>query len=189
MAGISGAHHRKRSRLTGFDQTRIEARHLGRATHVEIQIAAPKLLDALDGLAGLEPSLDDFEVMALIAAGAFGDLVDDRRQVGMEHAKPDYVGVGGTQNARARDPRHSRCQKIPATDHRLLPGHAHQSVRGHVAVTRSLRFPRRRMMSVKSLRNALACAELRSRGRSISTVTYCPIRPGDGVMIAIRSAR
>jgi hypothetical protein len=30
---------------------------------------------------------------------------------------------------------------------------------------------------------------LRSRGRPMSTVTYCPMRPGDGVIIAIRSAR
>ena len=57
------------------------------------------------------------------------------------------------------------------------------------AATLGAPLPSRCMISVSSVRNLLASTELRSRGRSRSTVTYWPIWPGDGVMIAIRSAR
>src|SRR5262249_24602297 len=171
------AHNSERRRPARFDDARVEPRDLRRAAHIEVEIAAPELLDAVDRLSGLEARLDHIEVVTLVAAGALGDLVDHGGQVGMQHPEPHGVGVRGAQDGRACDHRGCGDEQAPTIDHGVL-----------------LQWPlaqllSRRMISVSSRRSALACAELRSRGRGMSTVTYSPTRPGEDVMMAMRAAR
>src|SRR5262249_43305140 len=146
------------------------------------EIGAPQLLDALDGLARLEAGLDHLEVLALIAAGALGDLVDHRGEIRIEHAEPHRVRIGAARDRRRRYRRGGRGQQIPARDHLTVSRPSSPRASSQWLLSR-------RMTSVSSRRSALACAELRSRGRGRSTVTYSPTRPGDDVMMAMRSAR
>ena len=70
VTGIGAAHHREWRRAAALDQSGIEPRHLRRAAHIEVEVAAPELLDALDGLAGLEAGFDNLEIVPLVGAGA-----------------------------------------------------------------------------------------------------------------------
>ena len=131
MARIGAAHHRERRLAAAFDQARIEPRHFRCSAHVEIEVAAPELLDAFDGLARLEAGFDDLEIVPLVGAGALGDLVDDRGQVGMKHAKSHRIGSGGARNAGRGDQRRGGQQKSSAIDPVIagLPDRADSLVR------------------------------------------------------------
>src|SRR5262249_35218699 len=99
VAGIGAAYYGERRRSAALDHTRDQPRHLGSAAHVEIDIAAPELLYAFDGLSGLESSFDHLEVVTLIGSSPFGDLMNHRRQVRVKHAETHGVGPGRTRNA------------------------------------------------------------------------------------------
>src|SRR5215467_5345057 len=63
MARVGAADDGERGRPASFDQAGIESWYLRRAAHIEVQPPAPELLDALDGLPGLELGFDYIETM------------------------------------------------------------------------------------------------------------------------------
>src|SRR5262249_17564781 len=89
MARICTADDSKRGRAAIFNEPGVEARNLWRAAHIEIEISAPQLLDASSRLTGLEVAFNDDQALPIVGSDLFGDSVNDRNQIGIEHSKPD----------------------------------------------------------------------------------------------------
>src|SRR5207237_10882643 len=98
---ISAADHGERRRSAALDHARVETRHFGRAAHIEVEPSAPKLLDALDGLAGFELGLDDVQIVLVVSAGLLGDGMNDGGEIGMQYTEAH--GIPGSGHVRRRD--------------------------------------------------------------------------------------